>query len=128
MKNRRISVVLLVSVFLSGLLLSGCLKEEFGGVGIEVPAGNEKVGKKNPFVIVSVFKGGTGEAAGLKENDIIEKVDSVPVQGLDQEYIVKHLLRGKVGSLVTIELVRDVNGVKTNMVFRIPRGNIVLQK
>ena len=66
------------------------MKEEFGGIGIEVPAGTEKVSKTNPFVIVSVFKGGTGDAAGLKENDRIEKVDNVPLNGLGQEYIVKN--------------------------------------
>ena len=104
------------------------MKEEFGGIGIEVPAGTEKVSKTNPFVIVSVFKGGTGDAAGLKENDRIEKVDNVPLNGLGQEYIVKNLLRGKVGSVVMLEVVRETGGVKTNMIFRIPRGNIMLQK
>lgn len=114
--------------FLCAILVSGCMKEEFGGVGIEVPAGTEKVSKTNPFMVVSVFKGGTGDAAGLKENDLIEKVDSVPLNGLTQEYIVKNLLRGKVGSFVMLEIVRDINGAKTNMVFRIPRGNIMIQK
>ena len=80
MKNRLLSTVLLSAVFFISVIATGCMKEEFGGVGIEVPAGTEKVSKKNPFVIVSVFKGGTGDAAGLKENDRIEKVDNVPVK------------------------------------------------
>jgi C-terminal processing protease CtpA/Prc len=128
MKNRRLARLVLSMFFLCAVLATGCMKEEFGGVGIEVPAGTDKVGKTNPFIVVSVFKGGTGDAAGLKENDLIEKVDAVPLAGLTQEYIVKNLLRGKVGSFVTLEIVRDVNGSKTNMVFRIPRGNIMIQK
>ena len=128
MNSRHLSAVVLFIMVLGSVCVVGCMKEEFGGVGIEVPAGTEKVSKKNPFVIVSVFKGGTGDAAGLKENDRIEKVDNISVNGLGQEYIVKNLLRGKVGSFVTIEVVREVNGTSTNMVFRIPRGNILLQK
>ena len=128
MKKRLISGFLMCAVLCIGCLSGGCMKEEFGGIGIEVPAGTEKVSKANPFVIVSVFKGGTGDAAGLKENDRIEKVDSVPLDGLGQEYIVKNLLRGKVGSVVMLEVVRETGGVKTNMIFRIPRGNIMLQK
>ena len=128
MNSRHLSAVVLFIMVLVSVCVVGCMKEEFGGVGIEVPAGTEKVSKKNPFVIVSVFKGGTGDAAGLKENDRIEKVDNISVNGLGQEYIVKNLLRGKVGSFVTIEVVREVNGTSTNMVFRIPRGNILLQK
>ncbi|MGL4368475.1 MAG: S41 family peptidase [Spirochaetota bacterium] len=124
------SLLVFFSLFiLSGcLLFSGCMKEEFGGVGIEVPAGTEKVTKKNPFVIVSVFEGGTGEAAGLKKNDRIVRVDGVPLDGLQQDYIVKSLLRGKVGSMIMLEIVREIDGVATNMVFSVPRGNIVIQK
>ena len=128
MNKRLVSGFLMCSALCICFLSGGCMKEEFGGIGIEVPAGTEKVSKTNPFVIVSVFKGGTGDAAGLKENDRIEKVDNVPLNGLGQEYIVKNLLRGKVGSVVMLEVVRETGGVKTNMIFRIPRGNIMLQK
>jgi len=128
MRNRKSVFALICTFLLAAGLFSGCMKEEFGGIGIEVPAGTEQVSKSNPFLILSVFKGGTGESAGLKENDRIEKVDGVSIYGLRQDYIVKNLLRGKVGSLVTIEIVRSVGGSPTGMVFRIPRGNILIQK
>ena len=106
------------------LVLPGCMfKQEFGGLGIEVPAGQEKVSEKNPFLIVSIFKGGTGELAGLQEGDEIISVDGVPLKGLKQEYIVKNLLRGKVGSTALLEIKRE----KNVLVYRVQRGKIVLR-
>jgi len=110
-------------VAILGILLITCSGEEFGGLGIEVPAGTEKVSKSKPFVIASVYEGGTGYQAGLKEGDIIISVDGVPVEGLQYDYIVKNLLRGKVGSVVTLEIQRGDN----LMLFRVMRGKIVLK-
>lgn len=106
-----------------GILLISCAGEEFGGLGIEVPAGPEKVGKDRPFIIASVYEGGPGQKAGLKEGDIIISVDGVPVEGLQYDYIVTNLLRGKVGSVVTLEIKRG----DTLMLFRVMRGKIVLK-
>ncbi|MEJ5361726.1 MAG: PDZ domain-containing protein [Spirochaetota bacterium] len=106
-----------------GIVLITCSGEEFGGLGIEVPAGPEKVSKTNPFVIASVYEGGTGYQAGLKEGDIIVSVDGVPLEGLQNDYIVTNLLRGKVGSVVTLEIKRGDN----LMLFRVMRGKIVLK-
>lgn len=113
---------LIIIAFL-GILLVACSQEEFGGLGIEVPAGPEKVSKNSPFVIVSVYEGGTGYQAGLKEGDIIISVDGVPVEGLQNDYVVTNLLRGKVGSVVTLEIQRGDN----LMLFRVMRGKIVLK-
>ncbi len=110
-------------VAILGILLITCSGEEFGGLGIEVPAGPTKVGKDNPFVIARVYEGGTGYQAGLKEGDIIISVDGVPVEGLQYDYIVTNLLRGKVGSVVTLEIKRGDN----LMLFRVIRGKIVLK-
>lgn len=106
-----------------GILLISCAGEEFGGLGIEVPSGPEKVSKDRPFIIASVYEGGTGHQAGLKEGDIIISVDGVPVEGLQYDYIVTNLLRGKVGSVVTLEIKRG----DTLMLFRVMRGKIVLK-
>jgi len=103
--------------------LSGCANEEFGGLGIEVPSGQGKVTSQSPYVIVSVFEGGTGYEAGLKPGDIIIAVDGINLKGLQYDYIVQNLLRGKVGSMVTLEIER--NGEK--LLFRIPRGKVVLK-
>jgi len=113
---------LIIIAFL-GILLVACSQEEFGGLGIEVPAGPEKVSKSRPFVIASVYEGGTGYQAGLKEGDIIISVDGVPLEGLQYDYIVTNLLRGKVGSVVTLEIQRGNN----LMLFRVMRGKIVLK-
>ncbi|MCX8124297.1 MAG: PDZ domain-containing protein [Spirochaetes bacterium] len=110
-------------IVILGIFIVACAGEEFGGLGIEVPAGPEKVSKDKPFVIASVYEGGTGYQAGLKEGDIIVSVDGVPVEGLQYDYIVTNLLRGKVGSVVTLEIKRG----DTLMLFRVMRGKIVLK-
>lgn len=114
---------LFIYISLVLLLLSGCANEEFGGLGIEVPSGQGKVTSQSPYVIVSVFEGGTGYEAGLKPGDIIISVDGIVLKGLQYDYIVQNLLRGKVGSMVTLEIER--NGEK--LLFRIPRGKVVLK-
>jgi carboxyl-terminal processing protease len=115
--------VLFYSLILS-LCLSSCFKQEFGGLGIQVPAGSQKVSADNPFVIVNVFEGGTGERAGLQQGDIITGVDGIPVDGLECDYIVNNLIRGKVGSRVTIEVKRE----DRTLVFTMPRSKIILDQ
>ncbi len=114
---------LFIYISLVIVLLSGCGNEEFGGLGIEVPSGQGKVTSQSPYVIVSVFEGGTGYEAGLKPGDIIISVDGIVLKGLQYDYIVQNLLRGKVGSMVTLEIER--NGEK--LLFRVPRGKVVLK-
>ena len=114
---------LFIYISLVMFLLSGCANEEFGGLGIEMPSGQGKVTSQSPYVIVSVFEGGTGYEAGLKPGDIIISVDGIVLKGLQYDYIVQNLLRGKVGSMVTLEIER--NGEK--LLFRIPRGKVVLK-
>lgn len=111
--------IIIASVFLA----AGCAREEFGGLGIEVPSGDGKVTKENPYIIVSVYKGGTGELSGLLAGDKIISVDGNSLKGLSYDYIVKNLLRGKAGSMVTLEIERG----KEVMIFRVLRGKIVLK-
>ena len=54
---------------ISFLTFVSCMKEDFGGIGIEVPTGIDKVSKTNRYRIESVFRGGPGESAGLKAGD-----------------------------------------------------------
>ncbi|HDP80505.1 MAG TPA: PDZ domain-containing protein [Spirochaetes bacterium] len=114
-----------VSVVLAALLVfaHGCSREQFGGLGIEVPSGGGKVSAENPYTIVSVFKGGTGDLAGLQAGDRIISVEGTPLKGKQYDYIVNNLLRGKPGTVVTIEIER---GGET-MIFRVLRGKIVLK-
>ena len=112
----------------AAVMLSGCVNEEFGGLGIEVPTRHEQVSKTNPFMIVSVFKNGPAESAGLRTGDSIITIDGRPLEGLYEDYIVKNLLRGKISTPVTIEIERGKGAEKKNMLFRLSRVRIVLQE
>lgn len=117
--KKSVSIVFFVVI----IALCFCSKEEFGGLGVEVPAGEGKVTKENPYKIVSVFKGGTGEAAGLKAGDEIVSVNGIPLVGLTYNHIVLNLLRGKVDTFVNLEIRRGGKVEK----FRVRRGKIVLE-
>ncbi|HSV95401.1 MAG TPA: PDZ domain-containing protein [Spirochaetota bacterium] len=125
MKGRVVkSCVIAAVVSLCVAVIAGCANEEFGGLGIEVPSGEGKVGRDSPYVIVSVYKGGTGDMAGLHSGDTILSVDGHPLKGMQHDYIVKNLLRGKPGSMVTLELERGGE----LMIFRVLRGKVVLKE
>ena len=98
--------ILSAVILLIPLLISSCFKQEFGGLGIQVPAGESIVSEEHPFVIVSVFEGGAGEDAGLLEGDVIKSVDGKILNGLECGYIVDELIRGKVGETVVLEIQR----------------------
>ncbi len=115
---------LVVAAGIAALLVLGCAGEEFGGLGIEVPSGDGKVTKDLPYTIVSVYKGGTGELAGLQAGDVIISVDGQPLKGMQYDHIVKNLLRGKPGSLVTLEIERKGE----TMIFRVLRGRVVVKE
>ena len=106
------------------MYIFGCSGEEFGGLGIEVPSGNEIVTDERPYIIVSVYQGGTGHDAGLKPGDIIESVDGKNLKGLKHDHIVTNLLRGKAGTAVFLSIKRN----ETIMPFRVMRGKIVLKR
>ncbi len=110
-------------MILSMALCGAACKEEFGGLGIEVDTGEGKVTRENPYVIRDVFKGGTGELAGLKPGDKILSVDGQELLGYQHEYIVKSLLRGKPGTMVTLQVEREGQ----LMLLRVLRGRVVLQ-
>lgn len=115
---------LFIAAAIVSLLTLGCGGEEFGGLGIEVPSGEGKVTKDSAYTIVSVYKGGTGELAGLQAGDTIISVDGQPLKGLTYDHIVKNLLRGKPGSLVTLEIDRKGE----TMIFRVLRGKVVVKE
>lgn len=119
MKLRGILLALTLVLSLAGL----ACKEEFGGLGIEVDTGEGKVTKERPYVIRDVFKGGTGELAGLQAGDKILSVDGQELTGLQHEYIVINLLRGKPGTMVTLQI--DRGGQV--MIIRALRGRVLLQ-
>lgn len=105
-------------------LIPACSGEEFGGLGIEVPSGNGFVTDDLPYKVVSVFEGGTGHQAGLLPGDIIESIDGRELKGMQHEFIVKNMLRGKVGSVVVLTVKREGKVLP----FRVARGKIVLRQ
>jgi carboxyl-terminal processing protease len=114
------NAVLLYSLAIA--MTFACARDEFGGLGIEVMSGTEEVVKARPYVIVSVFRGGTGEKAGLKGGDIIRAVEGISLEGLKYDYIVNDLLRGRIGTRVRLKIERN-NKI---MEFEVQRGKIVV--
>jgi carboxyl-terminal processing protease len=123
MLNKRKNISIILTLYVICALAAGCSKEEFGGLGIEVPTGEGKVTSDSPYVIVSVYKQGTGDLAGLQSGDKILTVDGNDLKGMQYDYIVKNLLRGKPGTMVTLEVERSGQ----TMIFRVLRGRIVLK-
>lgn len=73
---------------------------KFGGVGVEVWV------KGGLLTVVAPVEGTPAEKAGLKSGDKIIKIDGVPTRDLDlSEAVLK--MRGKVGSKITLTIVRD---------------------
>lgn len=56
--------------------------------------------------VAEVPEDGPAARAGLREGDRIMAIDGEPVRGLGYQAIVE-LLRGRVGSEVTLEVIRD---------------------
>jgi len=74
-------------------------REGFGGIGIHLSV-NEGVTR-----IVAVMPGTPAEEAGVKDNDVITRVEGEPIAGLDLRDVVKRL-RGAVGSIARFTLMR----------------------
>ncbi len=96
----------------------GRVTEEFtgsyGGVGITV------VGHELGLMIMSVREDGPAATVGLKTGDIIIKVDSTYVEGLNA-YNASYLLRGPDGSPVDITVLRNINNIADTLQFKLNR-------
>ena len=77
------------------------LEGEFYGIGVYMTTDSDK-----NTIIVSAIKNTPAEAAGLKEGDIIYKVDDEEVLGLDVNLISKKI-KGPEGTKVKLTVVRD---------------------
>lgn len=106
------------------VLTFACSKQEFGGLGIEVPSGKEKISKKNPYIIINTFEGFPAYNAGLQKDDIILSIDGIDLNGLTQEYVYKQLLRGKPGAKVILKIRRK----DQESIYQLVRQKIILQE
>lgn len=75
-------------------------KGEFGGLGIEVTQ------EEGVVKVVSPIEGTPADKAGIKTGDLITAVNGESVMGLNLNDAVD-LMRGPVGSEITITIVRE---------------------
>jgi len=75
---------------------------EFGGLGIEVTQ------EEGWVKVISPMDGTPADAAGIMAGDFITHVNGEPTLGLTMDEAVE-LMRGPVGSEITITVVRDIN-------------------
>ncbi len=73
----------------------------FGGVGVIL----RKLPNADGFTVVEVFENGPASKAGMRQGDIITKVDGLELTGKGIEEVV-NLIRGAEGSKVTLAIVR----------------------
>ncbi|SDZ34258.1 carboxyl-terminal processing protease [Evansella caseinilytica] len=94
------------------------LDSSFEGIGAEVSMTNGKV------TIVAPFRDSPAEAAGLRPNDQIIKVDGEDIEGLSlYEAVLK--IRGEKGTTVTLTINRP--GVSDSLEFEVVRDTIPIE-
>jgi carboxyl-terminal processing protease len=75
----------------------------YSGIGVQVTSNNNKI------EITKVFEGTPSEKAGLKQHDIIEKVNGTAVSGTELDRAVS-IMRGETGTEVTLTIFRQDKG------------------
>lgn len=88
---------------------------EFSGIGVEFNV------LRDTIIVVNTIVGGPAEAVGVKPNDRIVAIDTMPAVGLGMRDVPKYL-RGPRGSVVEVGIVR--RGEERPLHFRITRDNI----
>ncbi|HEX3032742.1 MAG TPA: S41 family peptidase [Bacillota bacterium] len=93
------------------------IQGSFGGLGIQVAM------KGKNLTVVAPIKGTPAYRAGIKSGDVISKIGTQDVPGMDIDRAVD-LMRGPVGTTATITITREEKGEKKSLVFNIVRENI----
>ena len=88
---------------------------EFSGIGVEFNV------LRDTIIVVNTIVGGPAEAVGVKPNDRIVAIDTLPAVGIGMRDVPKYL-RGPRGSVVEVGIVR--RGEERPLHFRITRDNI----
>jgi len=96
-----------ILLILTILLAFSCSKPEGPLLGIRVPIGDGKVSSEMPYVVHEVVVDSPAYNAGMRPDDVIIQIDSVPLKGLRHDYVYKNLVLGKKGTTVTFVVERD---------------------
>ena len=90
---------------------------EFSGIGVEFNVLRDTV------IVVNTIAGGPAERVGVRANDRIVRIDTLPAVGMTRKEVPRHL-RGRTGSKVEIDVVR--HGTPEPLHFVIVRDRIPL--
>lgn len=88
--------------------------ENIKGVYCGIGATMRQKGSDGAFQIVNVFRDSPAEKAGLKENDIVEKVNGESVDGLTLNELTGKV-KGEEGTKVTLTILRDKKTFSTEV-------------
>ncbi len=75
----------------------------FSGIGVSIIS---KAPEDEALAVINVIDGGPAEKAGLQARDKIVEVEGTKLRGLATEEVITKL-KGKIGSTVTIKVIRD---------------------
>jgi len=95
-------------------------REGFGGIGVSVRTVD------GVTTVMSVIDDAPASAAGLREHDVITHVDGRPAFGVEQETMIE-LLRGEIGSHVTLTIERGDGSRRTTLARTLVRAHVTPQ-
>lgn len=90
--------------------------DEPGLLGVRVPVGSGTVTASAPYVISEVFEDGPAYAAGVRPDDVILEIDGTPIAGMRYQDVYERYLIGKVGTRVTLTVMRDGKRLAMTMI------------
>ncbi len=90
---------------IKSIIEKGYIEKTYIGIGVtNLESQNQSTGLSGALV-VSVEEGGPADKAGLKENDVITKVNGTLITGTDE--LIRMIAAGSEGDVVTLTVYRD---------------------
>ncbi len=89
--------------------LSDTTSGSFGGVGLSISKATESTPAKPAYVeVASPIEDTPGAKAGIQAGDLITAIDGLPTPEMTMNEVLQHL-RGKIGTPVTVTILRGAN-------------------